>query len=247
MLQNLLNPHPSIDGAELHMTMIPISSSLSTFVLVSWLMSYSAGEIITLDLEPTATLLQQHIFLKNHHGHGRRLDEDLSLQDDTHLGLLMHPFNSAVYSSLVEMDDSIHSHSLLKNVADEHNRRLDDFNSLRPFSRHERYLRERNPQFTITTEEKEVMIENEQHQTRNLRIMQTEEVLPPIFQAEDPEARDGGLYREFQSAPLSQGYGTHYATLWGTLLHWYLLCLFSADGRNETLTILNFSDYIQIP
>ncbi len=201
--------------------MIPVSSSLTALVLASWLTTYSAGEVITLDLEPTAALLQQHIFLKHHHGHGRRLDEDLSQEDDTHLGLLMHPFNSAVYSSLVEMDDSIHSHSLLQNVADEHNRRLNDFNSLRPLSRHERFLRESNPQFAITTEGEEVMIEN-RDQSRNLRIMQTEEVLPPIFQAEDAEARDGGLYREFQSAPLSQGYGTHYATLWGASIRWNL-------------------------
>lgn len=199
---------------------------VDAILLVSCLPRFSAGEIITLDLKPTASLLHQHVFRRRHHGHGRLLmEENDDLDDNLHLGMLMHPYNSAVYSSLVEIDETTSSHESLKLVADEHNQRLKEFNSLRHMSRHELFLKTNAQSVESFGEDLDFSGGREESRTRNLRVIQDgsrilqAEALPPLIHAEDREAKDGGLYREFQSAPLSQGYGTHYATLWGAFIN----------------------------
>eukprot|EP00554_Chaetoceros_debilis_P012116 CAMPEP_0194121030 /NCGR_PEP_ID=MMETSP0150-20130528/45431_1 /TAXON_ID=122233 /ORGANISM="Chaetoceros debilis, Strain MM31A-1" /LENGTH=1086 /DNA_ID=CAMNT_0038813319 /DNA_START=182 /DNA_END=3441 /DNA_ORIENTATION=+ len=148
------------------------------------------------------------------------MEENDEVDDNIHLGMLMHPYNSAVYSSLVEIDETASSHESLKHVADEHNQRVEEFNSQRHISRHELFLKKNTQGLNYFWEDMEFWGGKEENRTRNLRVIQDgrrilqAEALPPLISAEDREAKDGGLYREFQSAPLSQGYGTHYATLW---------------------------------
>jgi len=186
--------------------------------------SAQATEVISLDLEPASSLLQQqrhgHDHRNGHENHvdyngGRRLSE-------VQAPLLMpsmHPYNSAVYSSLVEMEmdaeeasQRLHektkrSSQSRRKLLEEHNRSLKEFNKMRHLSRHERYERER----FVHQNQKAEILPNDGQLHRHLEIGRTK---VDGYQASEPEALDGGLYSEFHSVPLAQGYGTHYVTMW---------------------------------
>lgn len=180
--------------------------------------SQERSSLISFDLEPT-TILYHEKYLNRH----RRLQSSSSDDDETqhnHLPIISyHPFNTGVYSSVVELDsvhyidsdgvvsthnstmDLIHDH-----VVREHNKLVNDFNALRHLSRYERgYI------------ENIVYTENDGNFTNGRRLqLQNTNLrggLPPLDDMAK-EQLNGGLYNGFQTAPLAQGYGTHYATVW---------------------------------
>ena len=92
----------------------------------------------------------------------------------------------------------------------EHNKRVREFNSHRHLSRHEIFQLQRheNEIENDTSEHSETKLHRFLQQNTNLRGG-----LPPLLN-EINDQLVGDLYNDFQSAPLSQGYGTHYATVW---------------------------------
>jgi hypothetical protein len=74
---------------------------------------------------------------------------------------------------------------------------LDDTNSTGFIKENNIYLKKFNENRHLSKYERHY-----QHQHRRLQSLRK------------PHTTEGGLYEEFQSAPLAQGYGTHYATLW---------------------------------
>lgn len=170
-------------------------------------------EIITLDLQPIASLL--HTPFESESPHHRRLMEEYGERDGKIDGLLTHPYNSAVYSSLMEIDvsqlDANNSSTKNRmNDFEEHNLNINQINAARHLSRHEKYQREQDIFVDVAQDEAEAAQlwgrNNGGQHHRNLQDF--------FQQQEGSEAKDGGLYSEFHSVPLSQGYGTHYVTLW---------------------------------
>jgi hypothetical protein len=162
--------------------------------------------IISLDLEPGALLYHhQHHSMKGH----RRL-ESSPFQD-----IPFHPYNNGIYSSLVEIEIQAENKNetneiMHSSLIEEHNKRVREFNSQRHLSRHElfRLQRQGNEADVERNENRKMESHRRLQEDVNLRGG-----LPPIL-AETNEQLSGGLYNDFQSAPLSQGYGTHYATVW---------------------------------
>jgi len=193
--------------------------------------SAQASEVISLDLEPASSLLQRqgngnvHRNRNVDNRNGRRLsipreNWNITNNDSSNIQapLLMpsmHPYNSAVYSSLVEMDTNEDSQRLYKEtqhdsqarrkLVEDHNWSLKEFNKLRHFSRHELYEQQAHQNQKAETSPNNV----QRH-----RHLEHGRATVGGFQPLGPEALDGGLYSEFQSVPLAQGYGTHYVTLW---------------------------------
>jgi len=209
-------------------------------------------EVISLDLEPASSLLHQHSHSQSHSPdakeHGRRLsgrdgsstadadadtsdndtDTDSNASAEAHAPLLMpsmHPYNSAVYSSLVEleiMDDADAAATSTSGSAglrrrllvEEHNRSLQEFNKLRHLSRYEREQTDINtvPQRSNNNSNDNANAnanDNDNDDPQRHRHLEKVDGFQP-----GSEVLDGGLYNEFQSVPLAQGYGTHYVTLW---------------------------------
>ena len=164
---------------------------LEALILFSHLANTLSNEIISLDLQPTPSLLHE---VGNDH---RRLTSDNTneYEADTshsHARLLMHPYNSAVYSALVEVDDFGEGDSdTPSSMVEQHNQKVREFNEHRHLSRHEMFQMEQDAiaDNRLANEERSLR--------RNLQIQE--------FRQEGTEFKDGGLYNEFQSAPLSQG------------------------------------------
>ena len=216
-------------------------------ILFCQLSNVVANQVISLDLEPTASLLHQHVIRQrrrlsdmntdtdNDNDNDNDNDTDTDNDNDTYgqqipdfnSGLLMHPYNSAVYSSLVEIDIDDTSDSTIQAVAEEHNERLKEFNQLRHLSRHERFeIQKREVEAVVDADADPDDIDgindtmdpllniHNNNTTRRLRVTHEQLRRQTFLQEGAAEPKDGGLYTEFQSAPLSQGYGTHYVTLW---------------------------------
>ena len=192
-------------------------------------------EVISLDLEPASSLLHRHSLSHSSDAkeHGRRLSgrdgntdmndtadsNDSNASTEVHAPLLMpsmHPYNSAVYSSLVEldiMDDAaatgISGIELRRRLlVEEHNLSLQEFNKLRHLSRYEQKEQTQTDINTLHQRSNNNSNYNNDDSQQHRHLEKVDGFQP------GQEVLDGGLYNEFQSVPLAQGYGTHYVTLW---------------------------------
>lgn len=168
-----------------------------------------SDEVISIVIHPTSTLLNEQSL----HSRRRLTDagggDDGRIADDLfanagwergeeeasisgfHTGLLMHPHNSAVYSSLAEIAIDELNCTRLRTEAERHNFNVREFNQGRHWSRHERFLRE------IQDRQREGNLRSGNKIRRKLQDLS-------MNMQDGPGAKDGGLYNEFQSAPLSQ-------------------------------------------
>ena len=178
---------------------------------------FDEENIITLDLEPIALLFHS---TTSSDGQRRKLAEEIDvIEEKQDLPLLsLHPFSNAVYSSLVELDNNgIHDEDRVKT----HNKMVGEMNASRHLSRFEKLHIEANYKSDEISNDFEQGITSEspvgdgEQMHDNRRLQQNINLrggLPPLIGGD--ENSDGNAYNDFQSAPLSQGYGTHYATVW---------------------------------
>ena len=174
---------------------------------------------ITLDLEPIS-LLFHSTSPTSSDSQRRKLAEEISINEEKQdLPLLsLHPFSNAVYSSLVELNNNgFHDEDRVKT----HNKMVGEMNASRHLSRFEKLHIEVNDENNKTRNTFEYGISSEKpvgdgiQMNDNRRLQQNINLrggLPPLIGGGENE--DGNAYNDFQSAPLSQGYGTHYATVW---------------------------------
>lgn len=175
-------------------------------------------EIITLDLEPIALLY--HTSSSNSiNGHRKLLAEEGNEDKKNHHppSIPIHPFSNAVYSSVVELDER--SDVDIERVQ-AHNKIVQEMNSLRHLSRFEQFHMSKNDgknseEVSELRSSDETAVKGTLHDDRR-RLQQNINLrggLPPLMITDNGENQNS-LYNDFQSTPLSQGYGTHYATVW---------------------------------
>lgn len=195
---------------------------LNIVLLVNSCRGVSSQEgVISFDLEPTSFLY--HKRLMNEDGRRRLESSENDLSGDNLPIISYHPFSNAVYSSVVELEghggddsDRIGSKtSIYNDKVKEHNKLVHEFNSQRHISRYETLHIQDQTQHSL--EEMIEKVGNNVTVAHDRRRLQGDTNLrgglPPVLDSVN-EQLTGGLYNDFQSAPLSQGYGTHYATVW---------------------------------
>lgn len=177
-----------------------------------WLPTSHAAGIISLDLEPSLALLhreQLHYNTKSNDNNVRRrrlLDDNESGENEDdkfnsiEASMLLQDLESlsGVYASMTEIEINNTYSEQMKRLLQEHNGKVKDLNKIRHKSRYEQYAEENNDAETV-------------HSHRKLQQWGDE---IPAFGGGGVGSLDGGLYSEFHSVPLAQGYGTHYVTLW---------------------------------
>lgn len=168
----------------------------------------SEERLVKFNLEPISLL--HH---KNHFDRHRRLRTIEDTPSDDLPIISYHPFSTGIYSSVVELDlvDNLGNWSsdfvFYNSVVEEHNKLVSNYNAMRHLSRFELLHRRNIHNDTDATD-----ASNHRKLQQNMNNIRGG--LPPIVETINNEQLPGGLYKEFQSAPLSQGYGTHYATVW---------------------------------
>jgi len=199
----------------------------------------SEASLITLDLEPTTLLLSRD----NHPSRRSRrlksvLHEKGQIHSSFHSSLLIHPYNAGVYGALTEIDtEQLFSKELSENrnvsdtignfsisLIEEHNKMLSKFNSRRHLSRFESQYRQGNGFSFDENEFSDKSRSLYRNKSPSLhdddfanyrRILRKTGRVPRIHYGDETEsALEGGFPDDYQSAPLSQGLGTHYATVW---------------------------------
>jgi hypothetical protein len=177
--------------------------------------------LISFDLEPVSYLFHEKAAkLEN----GSRILKTSEENGSFHPGALLHPYNGGVYTSFVEIqedDGRLYGNGTLSNASmslvRNHNRKLKDFSKIRHISRFELHHRAHVEKEESDTES--YMIQNRTTIRRGYGKRSLEDShrrgTPPNFDGEnDFEAMRTSIYNSFQTAPLSQGYGTHYITVW---------------------------------
>ncbi len=170
-----------------------------------WHTCQSKERLVKFNLEPISLLYHEKHFDRH-----RRLKAFEGSPSDKLPIISYHPFSTGIYSSVVELDlvDNLGNWSsdfLYNSVVEDHNKLVSNYNSMRHLSRFE--LSHRRNFDTDSTD-----ASNNRKLQQNINNIRGG--LPPIVETINNEQLNGGLYKEFQSAPLSQGYGTHYATVW---------------------------------
>ncbi len=198
-----------------------------TFLAIESGATNRGESVISLDLEPSA-LLHHDRYIKGH----RKLkafgiaDPNITDSDPEspflpHLSF--HPYTNGVYSSIVELDEDRWNETIYTNLVREHNEGVRKYNAGRHLSRYELFHRQKfgvdRNQTNSTHAEKRIELMAEYKKIGQHRSLQNAANLrrPPLIDEGNGEINEqlvGGLYNDFQSAPLSQGYGTHYATVW---------------------------------
>ena len=182
----------------------------------------SKQNLISFDLEPVSYLIHERA-AKIEHG-SRRLNKNEE-NGFLHPGSLLHPYNGAVYTSFVEIQEDHFrwngNNGTVSNAnmdfVKRHNRRLEKFSKIRHLSRFE--LHRRSNVEKEGSDEESYMIQNHTSIRRGNGKRALEDShrrgVPPNLDGETKfETMRTSIYNAFQTAPLSQGFGTHYVTVW---------------------------------
>jgi len=179
------------------------------------------SQVISLELEPAALLhrdqyIRRHRKLEVFEIYPNTTDSDPVSFSLPHMSF--HPYTRGVYSSIVELDEHHWNETIYNTFVKEHNERVQEFNSKRHLSRYESlHRRKLSGNQTYIKDSKESIAEYKKKGDHRLLQNAANLRRPPLLDDGNDEINEqliGGLYNDFQSAPLSQGYGTHYATVW---------------------------------